>query len=134
MRKTLLSLIVLLGFAANAFAQITLTVDNNTSQYFIGTIVDAAWLGATPPMYMDMPDNRTSNHWGVPVQTGAQLTNVNDWRGIVVRAYPSLLYYFPVYFTTPPYAAPMTGLPGTTPFNIYCAITGPTDIYIRFTP
>lgn len=125
---------ILLAGSFGAFAQITLTVDNNTPQYFIGTIVDAAWLGATPPMYMDMPNNMTSYHWGVPVQTGSQLASVYDWRGIVVRAYPSLLYYFPVYFATPPYAGVMSGLPGTIPYNITCSITSPTDIYIRFTP
>lgn len=134
MKKLLCVLALSLTCSVAAFAQITLTVDNNTPQYFIGTIVDNAWTGATPPMYMDMPNNMTSGHWGVPVQTGNQLTSVYNWRGIVVRAYPSLLYYFPVYFATPPYAGLMTGLSGTIPYNIDCRITGPNDIYIRFTP
>lgn len=133
MKKALFSL-VLLACSFGAFAQVTLTVDNNTTQYFIGTIVDVNWMGATPPMYMDIPNNQTTGHWSVPVQTGTPLASVYDWRGIVVRAYPSLLYYFPVYFPAPPYSGVMTGLPGTIPYNIDCRITGPNDIYIRFTP
>lgn len=134
MKKSLLSLIALLGFAFGSFAQVNLTVDNTTSQYFIGTIVDNSWTGATPPMYMDMPNNMVSGHWSVPVQTGFPLASVSAWRGLVARAYPSGLYYFPVYFTTPPYAGVMSGIPPAIPFNIECRITGPNDILIRFTP
>ncbi|PSK90077.1 hypothetical protein [Taibaiella chishuiensis] len=134
MKKILLSLVLLAGLFRASAQPVTLTVDNNTPQYFIGTIVDNNWTGATPPSYMDMPNNMTSGVLGVPVQTGFPLASVYDWRGIVLRAYPSLLYYFPVYFNAPPYAAPMQGLPGTIPYNIDCRITGPNDIYIRFTP
>jgi hypothetical protein len=49
MRKTILSLLVLLAFTLGASAQtITLKVDNNTSQYFTATLLDNTWMGVTP--------------------------------------------------------------------------------------
>jgi hypothetical protein len=134
MKKIFFSMLAVLGICMAASAQITLTVVNNTPQFFLGTIVDYNWNGATPGMNFDIPVSMTSVHWGIQVQSGAQLAATTDWRGICLRAYPSMLYYFPVYFPTAPYAGTITGLGGAIPYNIDCMITGPSDILISFTP
>lgn len=134
MKKLIFSLLAVLGISMAASAQITLTVDNNTPQFFVGTVVDYNWNGAIPAMNIDIPAGMTSVHWGIQVQSGAQLAATTDWRGICLRAYPSMLYYFPVYFSMAPYAGTITGPGGAIPYNIECRITGPSDILIRFTP
>lgn len=134
MKRTLLSLIALLGFIALSSAQVTLKLENNTGQYFTGSLLDNTWMGTTPPMYMDIPNNQSSLRYNPPVQTGYPLVNVYDWRGIQLRAYPSGIYYSPVYFTAPPYTgSPIPFGPGI-PINVFCDILTPTDIYIRINP
>lgn len=134
MKKTILSLLLLMAVAFGATAQvITLKVDNNTTQYFTATLLDNTWLGATPPMYMDLPNNMTSVRFGPPANGGA-LTNVANWRGIQLRAYPSGIYYQAAYFTTVPFASPLMPYGPGIPVNIFCDIISPTDIYIRINP
>ena len=134
MKKIILSLLVLLAFTFGASAQtITLKVDNNTSQYFTATLLDNTWIGVTPPMYMDLPNNMTSVRYGPPANGGA-LTSVANWRGIQLRAYPSGIYYQAAYFTTVPFASPLIPYGPGIPVNIFCDIISPLDIYIRINP
>jgi hypothetical protein len=134
MRKTLLSLIAVLGFIVSASAQINLRLENNTQQYLLGSLLDNAWMGATPPLYMDIPNNQSSIRVNPPVWTGFALSSVANWRGIQLRAYPSGIYYAPVYFTAVPYAVAPTPFGPSLAINVYCDILTPTDIYIRINP
>lgn len=135
MKKSILSLLLLLAVSLSVSAQvITLKVDNNTTQYFTATLLDNTWLGATPPMYMDLPNNMTSVRYGPPTNGGGALTSVANWRGIQLRAYPSGIYYQAAYFTAVPFASPLTAFGPSIPVNIFCDIISPTDIYIRINP
>lgn len=129
MKKIILSLFVLLGMGAVASAQIKLTVNNNSPQYFTACLLDNTWGGTTPPMYLDLVNNMVQVRQPV-TWNGTYLTAIANWRGIYLRAYPSGIYYFPVYFTTVPYAGVASG-PGVTAYNITCSVTSPTDIFVK---
>lgn len=129
MKKIILSLLAFAGISIAASAQIMLTVNNNSPQYFTASLLDNTWAGTTPPMYMDLPNNqvavRTPAMWN-----GSPLTSTANWRGIYLRAYPSGIYYFPVYFTTVPYAGVAMG-PGVTAYNISCNVLSPTSLFVQ---
>ena len=134
MKKTLLSLVAILGCAIGASAQVNLKLENNTQQYFTGTLLDNTWMGTTPPMYMDIPNNQASVRFNPPIQTGGPLTSTAAWRGIQLRAYPSGIYYSPVYFTSTPFAASPTPFGPGIPVNVFCDVISPTDILVRINP
>lgn len=134
MKKIIFSLFLLCAVAFGLSAQvITLKVDNNTPQYFTATLLDNTYIGVTPPMYMDLPNNMTSLRYGPPANGGA-LTSVANWRGIQLRAYPSGIYYQAAYFTTVPFASPLIPFGPGIPINIFCDIISPSDIYVRIDP
>lgn len=131
----LLAALLLTGTATtSASAQlIRLRTDNNTAITFLGTLVDNTWLGATPPLYLDLPENKSTDHLAI-VQTGSALGSVADWRGVYLQAYPSGIYYEAAYFTSVPYAAPRSPYgPGPT-INVFCDILAPDLVYISINP
>lgn len=134
MKKTLLSLMAIVACVIGASAQINLHLQNNTQQYFTGSLLDNAWMGATPPMYMDIPNNQASVRFNPPVWTGFPLASTAAWRGIQLRAYPSGIYYAPVYFTSVPYAVSPTPFGPSMTINVFCNILSPTDILVRIDP
>lgn len=125
----MLSLLGVLGISMAASAQISLTVNNNSPQYFTASLLDNTWAGSTPPMYMDVPNNQVVVH-AATTWNGTTLTSTANWRGIYLRAYPSGIYYFPVYFTTVPYAGVAMG-PGVTAYNITCNVLSPTALFVK---
>lgn len=139
MKKILFILLAFIGIRTAAQGQVTLTVDNQTPQFFIATLVDASWLGAQPTnMNLDIPVSQVSYHPYVEAlgvnNTMSLLTNGYNWRGVLLRSWPAMLYYFPVYFTTTPYSTVASGFPGTPTYNIDCNVISATDISIRITP
>ncbi len=133
MKKALLALfIAVFCFSKSSNAQIMVTFENNTSQYFTSTLLDVSWSGVPPThFFIDVVNNLTQQRYAY-VQTGTYLASAADWRGVAFRTYPGGITSTVVSFPSVPYAGTFTAA-GVT-YNIKCTRTSPTQLYIRIDP
>lgn len=133
MKKALLALIIaVFCFCKSSVAQITVTFQNNTSQYFVSTLLDNTYTGGPiTSYYIDVPNNLTQIH-PATVQTGYTLINPSLWRGVALRTYPGGVPATIVYFPAAPYSGAFTAA-GVT-YHITCTIVSPTSLYVRINP
>lgn len=140
MKKTILILLVMLaGFSKGLFAQMMVTFENTTPQYFVATLLDKNWTpGPVNHYFIDVVNNLTQDRYPA-VQTGNYLATVADWRGIALRTYPQGQVISPFYTATGTF--PLSGFffvpnPGNPPirYNITCSIISPTQLWVRIYP
>ncbi|PSK94175.1 hypothetical protein [Taibaiella chishuiensis] len=140
MKKTILILLVMLtSFGKGLFAQMMVTFENTTPQYFVATLLDKSWTPAPVNNYfIDVVNNLTQDRYPV-VQTGNYLATVADWRGVALRTYPQGQVIAPIYSATGTF--PLNGSffvtnPGNPPIRYYvtCSIISPTQIRVRIYP
>jgi len=133
MKKALLALfIAVFCLCKSSFAQIMVTFENNTPQYFTSTLLSNTWTGGIPPnYYIDVVNNLVQQRNAI-IQNGTQLPNVSLWRGIAFRTYPggAPVAIFP--FPTLPYSGIFT-VAGTT-YHLDCKILSATQLYVRINP
>ncbi len=133
MKKALFVLLIaVFCLGKSTYAQIMVTFENNTSQYFTSTLLDNTWTGGTPTSYyIDVVNNQTQLRNAI-VQTGNLLASTTAWRGIAFRTYPggAPATIFP--FTGMPYSGTFTAA-GIT-YHLNCSILSPSHLYVRITP
>jgi hypothetical protein len=133
MKKALLALIIaVFCFFKSSVAQTMVTIENNTPQYFVATLLDNTYAGGPiTSYYIDVPNNLTQIH-PATVQTGYTLTSPALWRGIALRTYPGGVPASIVYFPSAPYTGTFTA--AGIVYHITCTIVSATNLYIRITP